>query len=187
MPTLDWLYRTKPHEPMLPCPDRSCHTKCVFTPADTNLGTEGSGLDILRTTAWSYFLKLFYFMFFFIFENEYLNLKTVTRSKLKTWLASLSSCSSSCCRAAVSPRSCFSFRSIWQWNTSSSLKRLHVMVFKGPQESKSTADPCIQLQILGSIFKFPPMRIAFHTEGYPPADPSPLCLAHFLRWSQFVE
>ena len=67
MPTLDWLYRTKPHKPMLPCPDRSCHTKCVVLPADTNLGAEWSGLDILLTTAWSYSLYRF-ISYFFLFS-----------------------------------------------------------------------------------------------------------------------
>ena len=58
----------KPHEPMLPCPDINCHTKCVVLPADTNLGAEWSGLDILRTTAWSYSLYRFISCFFLFLE-----------------------------------------------------------------------------------------------------------------------
>ena len=64
MPALNWLYRTKPHEPMLPYPDINYHTKCVVFPSDTNLGAEWSGLDILRTTAWSYSLNHFISCFF---------------------------------------------------------------------------------------------------------------------------
>ena len=47
-----WLWATG-----IPCPDRCCHTNCVVLPSDTNLGAEWSGLDILRTTAWSYSLN----------------------------------------------------------------------------------------------------------------------------------
>ena len=94
-----------------------------------NLGAEWSGLDILRTTAWDK-TKWAFTTTIDCIDYKYkaqikrqqqmsehttdprpLDIVTPSSSHTKPWLASRSSWSSSCWRAAVSPLSCFSLRS----------------------------------------------------------------------------
>ena len=93
-----------------------------------NLGAEWSGLDILRTTAWDK-TKWAFTTTIDCIDYKYkaqikrqqqmsehttdprpLDIVTPSSSHTKPWLASRSSWSSSCWRAAVSPLSCFSLR-----------------------------------------------------------------------------